>query len=174
MERAQLLAGDTVVLVGTCVARITHVDYESLSTRELVRLVLSLVASYVVALPIGWERKKHSHGDVGLRVFPLLAVASCAYVVLGRHLFTGESSNEQADVLQGLMTGIGFVGAGAILKEQTEVHGLSTAAAVWTTGAIGAAIAYGYFAIAISLCLLDLFILALTERLRRRARRRGS
>lgn len=162
------------MLAGTCVARVRYVEYESLSTRELVRLVLSLVASYVVALPIGWERKRYSHSYVGLRVFPLLSLASCAYVFLGQYLFTGENLNEQADVLQGLMTGIGFVGAGAILKEKTEVHGVSTAAAVWSTGAIGAAIAYGYFAIAISVCLLDLFILDLTERLRRRVRRRAS
>ena len=145
--------------------------YASLGWNEVFRLLYSIVLAYLIALPVGWERKRHSHGYVGLRVFPLISVAACAYVFLGQHLFTGDARIEQADVMQGLMTGIGFVGAGAIVKRTDDVHGLSTAAAVWTTGAIGAAVAYGYFAIAIALCVLNLFILDITERLRRRAER---
>ena len=141
--------------------------FVNLSAHDTIALLLSIVASYLLALPIGWERKTSSTAHVGLRVFPLVAVSSCVYVILGQHLFAGNHSNEQSDVLQGLMTGIGFIGAGAIMKKDEESHGLATAAAIWSTGAIGATVAYGYYAIAIALCLVSLFILHLLPRITR-------
>jgi putative Mg2+ transporter-C (MgtC) family protein len=140
-----------------------------LSGDELLRLVIAIAASYLLALPVGWERKRHSHAYVGLRVFPLVAVGACVYVFLGQQLFTGEQEREQSQVLQGLMTGIGFIGAGAIIKHARDVRGVATAAAVWTTGAIGAAVAYGYYPIAIALSVINLIILDVTWRLARRA-----
>jgi putative Mg2+ transporter-C (MgtC) family protein len=142
----------------------------SLSWHEIGVLLLSIAASYLFALPLGWERKAKSEAYVGLRVFPLVSVSSCVYLFLGQHLFTGADSNEQSDVLQGLMTGIGFVGAGAIMKEPGEVHGVATAAAIWTTGAIGASVAYGYYVLAGTLCVVSLLILELIPRLGRRTR----
>ena len=62
----------------------------NLSGEELLRLAVVLAASYLLALPVGWERKRHSQADVGLRVFPLVAVGECAYGFLGQQLFTGE------------------------------------------------------------------------------------
>jgi putative Mg2+ transporter-C (MgtC) family protein len=141
----------------------------NLSGHDLLVFLVSIAASFVLALPLGWERKSESTAQVGLRVFPLVSVSSFAYLFLGQQLFTGSSSNEQSDVLQGLITGIGFVGAGAIVKERGESHGVATAAAIWTTGAIGASVAYRYYAISLSLCLLSLFILHFMPRLRRRA-----
>ena len=138
--------------------------------RELLRLLLAIVLSFALALPLGWERKRHSHADVGLRVFPLVAVGACVYVFIGQQVFSGEYRDEQADMLQGLMTGIGFVGAGAIIKHSGGVSGLATAAAIWTTGAIGAAVAYGFYALAVMLALVNLVILALTRKLERRAK----
>jgi putative Mg2+ transporter-C (MgtC) family protein len=143
----------------------------NLSAHDTVVLLLSLGASYLFALPLGWERKVDSEAHIGLRVFPLVSVSSCAYLFLAQRVFTGSDSNEQSDILQGLMTGIGFVGAGAIIKERGEAHGVATAAAIWTTGGIGAAVAYGYYSIAMALCLLSLFILGIMPRLGRRARR---
>jgi putative Mg2+ transporter-C (MgtC) family protein len=144
----------------------------NLSGHDLLVLLVSIAASYLLALPLGWERKTQSQAYVGLRVFPLVAVSSCAYVFLGQHLFTGASAKEQSDVLQGLMTGIGFVGAGAIMKEHGEAHGVATAAAIWTTGAIGASVAYGYHVIAAALCVVSLFILDIMPRLMGSARTR--
>lgn len=144
--------------------------FVNLSADEMIALVLSLAASYLLALPLGWERKVQSEANVGLRVFPLVSLSSCAYLFLAQRLFTGANSSEQSDVLQGLMTGIGFVGAGAIMKERGESHGLATAAAIWTTGGIGASVAYRYFAIAAALCSLSLFILRIMPLLGRRGR----
>jgi putative Mg2+ transporter-C (MgtC) family protein len=144
-------------------------NFAYLSGHELLRLVVAIVASYLLALPVGWERKRHSHAYVGLRVFPLVSVTACAYVFLGQQLFTGAHSNEQSDVLQGLMTGVGFIGAGAILKQSGDVRGVATAAAVWTTGGIGACAAYGYYPLAIVLSAINLIILDISWRLARRA-----
>jgi putative Mg2+ transporter-C (MgtC) family protein len=137
----------------------------NLSGHDLLVLLFSLGASYLFALPLGWERKVESEAQVGLRVIPLVSVSSCAYLFLGQRIFAGTSSAEQSDVLQGLMTGIGFIGAGAIVNERGRARGVATAAAIWTTGAIGAAVAYGYFVVAFALLVLSLFILAVMPRL---------
>jgi putative Mg2+ transporter-C (MgtC) family protein len=110
-----------------------------------------LLGAYLLALPIGFEREA-SERTMGLRTFPLVAFSSAAYLTLAHRLF-GPDPNAQARVLAGLVTGIGFIGAGAILKLRGEdsVHGTATAASVWTTGAIGAAMAYGEYVIAILL-----------------------
>jgi putative Mg2+ transporter-C (MgtC) family protein len=137
--------------------------------KQFLELLASIAFACVLSFPLGWERKRHSHADVGLRVFPLVAVGAVVYVFVGQQVFTGEQRDEQADILQGLMTGIGFVGAGAIIKHSGSVSGLATAAAIWTTGATGAAVAYGFYALAIVLSLLNVLILAVTRRLKRGA-----
>jgi putative Mg2+ transporter-C (MgtC) family protein len=82
-----------------------------------------------------------------LRTFPLVGIASCAFTLIG------EASMKDPDamgrVLQGVVTGIGFIGGGAILKEGGTVRGTATAASVWATGAIGACSALGLYDIAI-------------------------
>ncbi|MBW3573032.1 MAG: MgtC/SapB family protein [Gemmatimonadetes bacterium] len=112
-------------------------------------LLLSVAGAFVLALPIGWERERSERG-LGLRTFPLVAMASTVYLLLAEEVFIGHPE-AQARVLQGLITGIGFIGAGAILKQRgsEEVHGTSTAAAVWATGALGASVAYGRWDIAV-------------------------
>jgi putative Mg2+ transporter-C (MgtC) family protein len=143
--------------------------FATLEMDQLLGLLASIGLSWLLTLPLGLERKRHSHADVGLRVFPLVAVGACVYIFVGQQVFTGNQRDEQADILQGLMTGIGFVGAGAIIKHSGNVSGLATAAAIWTTGAIGAAVSYGFYALAVVLSLVNLLILAVTRRLKRRA-----
>lgn len=66
---------------------------------------------------------------MGLRTFPLVAVASCGYVLVALSV-SGESDEAQARIIQGLMSGIGFIGGGAILKEGANVRGTATAASI--------------------------------------------
>jgi hypothetical protein len=94
--------------------------FVNLGAHDTIVLLLSIAAAFLLALPIGWERKTRSEAYIGLRVFPLVSVSACVYAILGQHLFTGDDSKEQSDVLQGLMTGIGFIGAGAIMKKPTR------------------------------------------------------
>jgi putative Mg2+ transporter-C (MgtC) family protein len=122
-----------------------------------------ILAAFALALPLGWERQKDER-SVGLRTFPLVAVASCGYVLLAGKAFANNAA-EHSRVLQGLMTGIGFVGGGAILKTGATVRGTATAASIWNTGAVGAAVALGFYEIAIILSLINLFVLQVFTRL---------
>jgi putative Mg2+ transporter-C (MgtC) family protein len=100
--------------------------------------LLELVLAYLFAIPIAWDRETRAR-TAGLRTFPLVAVAACAYMLIGYQVL--ESPDAQARVIQGLMTGMGFIGGGAILKHGGSVQGTATAASLWATGAIGLAVA---------------------------------
>ena len=97
-----------------------------------------LVLAYLLAIPIAWDREKHER-TAGLRTFPLVAVAACGYALIGMDVL--ESDGAQARVMEGLITGIGFIGGGAILKGGNRVKGTATATSIWATGAIGLAVA---------------------------------
>lgn len=118
-------------------------------------------AAFVLALPIGWERHR-ANRPAGLRTFPIVAVATCAFVLIGTRSFP-DDSGAQARIVQGLMTGIGFIGGGAILKTRSDgdghVEGIATAASIWNTGAIGASVAFARFELAITLAFLNYAIL---------------
>lgn len=111
--------------------------------------LLKLAGTFLLALPIAWERE-HSTRIMGLRTFSLIAVASCGYVLIANRV-VGLEADPQARIIQGLMTGIGFVGGGAILKEGSAVRGTATAVSIWMTGALGAAVAYSEIEIAVLL-----------------------
>jgi len=108
--------------------------------------------AFLLAVPIGWERHK-SERNLGLRTFPIVAMAACGFILVARNT-PGASAETEARILQGLIGGIGFIGGGAILKEGTNVKGLATAASIWCTGAIGAAVAFGRIEIALVLNLI--------------------
>ena len=116
-----------------------------------------LAAAILLGAVLGWDREKSARGP-GLRTFPLVAAASCAFTLFGVHQLE-HNPEAVARILQGVMTGIGFIGAGAIIKHGHSVHGTATAATVWCTGAIGAATALGEFFIALVTALLALSML---------------
>jgi putative Mg2+ transporter-C (MgtC) family protein len=128
--------------------------------------LLKLSAVFLLTMPIAWEREQSTR-IMGLRTFPLVAVASCGYVLVALAVI-GESEDAQARIIQGLMSGIGFIGGGAILKEGVNVRGTATAASVWTTGAIGAAIAYSRYEIAILLSVVNYLTLRVLTPIERR------
>ncbi|MCC6888688.1 MAG: MgtC/SapB family protein [Hyphomicrobiales bacterium] len=103
--------------------------------------VASLAIAYALAFPIGWDREKQAR-SAGLRTFPLVATASCGFVEATETLLA-QSPEGTARVVEGLITGIGFIGGGAILKHGNSVQGTATAASLWATGAIGTAVGLG-------------------------------
>lgn len=117
--------------------------------------LLRLLGAFVLAFPIGWEREQRTR-IMGLRTFPLAAVGSCAYVLIASYI---AGDDNQARIIQGLMSGIGFIGGGALLKEGTGVKGTATAASIWTTGAIGAAVGYRRYEIAVVTSLITFLTL---------------
>ena len=117
----------------------------------------SLLFAYVLALPIGWDREKHER-SAGLRTFPLVAIASCGFIQAAEPLISG-NAEATARIVEGLITGMGFIGGGAILVVKASVRGTATAASLWATGAIGTAVGLGSFDTAIVLSLVTLLTL---------------
>ena len=123
-----------------------------------------IVLAYALTLPTGWEREREAH-SVGVRTFPIVAMASCGYLLLA----SSSDPASQSRVLQGLITGIGFVGGGAILKEGSTVKGTATAASIWSTGVVGAAVAIGRYDVAVILSVLNFFTLKVLWRFKLKA-----
>lgn len=119
--------------------------------------VIALAAAYILALPIGWHREREER-SAGLRTFPLVAVASCGFVQATEGITTA-NPEAQARIIEGIITGMGFIGGGAILRLSTSVRGTATAASLWATGAIGIACAMGTFDVAIIIVIFALLTL---------------
>jgi putative Mg2+ transporter-C (MgtC) family protein len=127
-----------------------------------------LMLAYVLTLGIGWESEIEAH-TAGIRTFPIVSMASCGYLLL---LGTNPDGAAQSRLLQGLITGIGFIGGGAILKEGATVRGTATAASVWNAAIIGAAVAMNQITIAVALAVLNVFTLYVLLPLKKRITRK--
>lgn len=119
--------------------------------------VVRLGLSFLLALPLGWERDQRSRWG-GQRSYLMLSACVCAFVLIAQSAGWGPS--EQANAFYGALGGIGFVCAGAILKSAEGARGRSTAARLWVTGAIGAGVAYGIPLVSVALSLMSVAVLA--------------
>ena len=116
-----------------------------------------LAIAYFLALPIGWNREREGH-SAGLRTFPIVSVAACGFAMVGMGI-PNANSDSHSRILQGLITGIGFVGGGAILRDQDTVRGTATAASIWLIGIVGAAVGLGMYHIAVVLTVINFLTL---------------
>ena len=119
---------------------------------NIVPHVIALAIAYVLALPIGWDREREER-SAGLRTFPLVAIASCGFVQAAETIIQG-NPEATARVIEGIITGMGFIGGGAILRMKNSVRGTATAASLWATGAIGTAVGVGAYDIAFLISLV--------------------
>jgi len=124
-----------------------------------------LIIAYALAIPIGLDREK-SERHFGLRTFPLVAVVACGFMMVGMSVI--DSTDGEARIFQGIVTGIGFIGGGAIFKDKDKVSGTASAASIWNTGAIGLAVAFNRFEIAIILSLMNFITLLIVGRLKKK------
>jgi putative Mg2+ transporter-C (MgtC) family protein len=124
--------------------------------------------AFILALPIAFNREHGSRGarGAGLRTFPLVTIASCAFMLVAMSVYEG--SEAEARVMYGIITGIGFIGGGAIVKESGRVGGTATAAGIWITGAIGISVAYARYEIAICLSIMSFIIFQFFSYFKRR------
>ena len=111
--------------------------------------LLALLVAYTLAFPIGWNREREER-SAGLRTFPLVAVATCG-VVQAAEGSIGATPEAMARIIEGLITGMGFIGGGAILRMKDSVRGTATAASLWITSAIGIAVGLGSYDVAVPL-----------------------
>ncbi len=131
----------------------------SFDLRQTAVDLLRIGLAFLLAIPIGWERHE-SQRSLGLRTFPIVAMGACGFMLIAKNL-PGADAESQARLIQGLIGGIGFIGGGAILKHGTNVRGLATAASIWCTGAIGAAVAFEREEIAVILSVVMFITLRL-------------
>jgi putative Mg2+ transporter-C (MgtC) family protein len=127
--------------------------------------LMALGIAYLLAFPIGWDREREER-SAGLRTFPLVAVASCGFVQAAESITHG-NPEATARVVEGLITGMGFIGGGAILRLKDSVRGTATAASLWVTGAIGTAVGLGVFDVAVMLAVVTIITLKALTPLKR-------
>lgn len=126
---------------------------------------VALAVAYLLALPIGWNRER-AERSAGVRTFPLVAVACCGFIQASETVTAGHPE-ALARIMEGLITGMGFIGGGAILRQQESVRGTATAASLWVTGAIGASVGLGSYDVAIVLSLVTILTLWILSPLKR-------
>lgn len=131
---------------------------------EITRVTIRLTIAALLGAILGLEREL-SGKAAGIRTHMLVALGSAVFVMIPQ--LAGVGGNDLTRVMQGVITGIGFLGAGAILKREDEgaINGLTTAASIWMTSAIGMAAGLGREATATLSTLLALATLVFVPRL---------
>ena len=148
-------------IAATFASEFSDVDDIAQLTRILIRLVLASVLGFA----LGFEREQQGKA-AGVRTHMLVAIGSALFVLIPQQ--TGIVPADMSRVIQGLVAGVGFLCAGTILKQgkdEHQVQGLTTAAGLWMTAAIGMACGLGREVTAVLSALLALAVLSLVPRL---------
>lgn len=118
-------------------------------------LCIRLVAAGLIGAVIGYERELRGKG-AGVRTHVLVALGSCLFMIISQHGFDGANRFDAARVAAGVVGGLGFLGGGIIMKNK-HVSGLTTAAGIWVTGAIGLSMGSGLYELAV-LCVVMMLL----------------
>ncbi len=128
--------------------------------RHLIQVIIRLIASTLCGALIGWQRERIGK-PAGLKTHILVTLGTTIFVLACLNF--GMNSDGLSRVIQGIVTGIGFVGAGSILKinEERDIQGLTSAAGIWIAAAIGVTVGLGGLGLALLATILTLIILTL-------------
>ena len=131
---------------------------------QLVRITLRLLAALLIGTAIGLQREL-THKPAGLRTHMLVGLGTALFIVSASE--SGMLADSLSHIVQGVATGIGFLGGGAILKltNEREIHGLTTAAGIWMTAAASTAAGLGQIAVALIGTLFGLLVLVVFHRI---------
>ena len=131
--------------------------------RIVIRLLVAMLLGGVVGIQREWTGK-----PAGLRTHMLVALGAALFVLAPEE--AGMTSADLSRVIQGLATGIGFIGGGAILKlsQERDIRGLTSAAGIWMTAAMGVAVGLGRIGMALLSALLTWFILSVVGKIEHR------
>ncbi len=139
---------------------------------QATRVALRLTVAVLLGAAIGYERERRDSA-AGLRTHMLVALGAALFVLVPEQ--AGMPQADMSRVLQGVIAGVGFLGAGAVLKmsRNAEVRGLTTAAGIWATAAIGVTVGLGREATALMATVMVVLILSVLYRLERYITRDG-
>ncbi|MBY0228958.1 MAG: MgtC/SapB family protein [Gemmataceae bacterium] len=105
---------------------------------------------------IGWERQWHGR-EAGIRTYGAVSLGACVFALISTHVTGG---NNPHVIAAGVVTGVGFLGAGVILHEEGRINGLTTAATLWSAASVGLATGYGMYLLALLTALIVFGLLA--------------
>lgn len=142
---------------------------------ELLDITIKLFVAALLGGLIGFERETHGRA-AGLRTHILVCLGSALIMMVSLYVCRVSAEIGVCDpsrIAAGVVTGLGFLGAGTIMRFKASVKGLTTAASLWTVGAIGLAIGVGFFKAACSATILVLITLAFFSKLEKKLYARG-
>lgn len=131
------------------------------------QILIKLLLSFILSGAIGIERELHKK-DAGLRTHILVCVGSCLMMLTSLYIFDIYKDKvplDPARIAAGVVTGIGFLGAGTIIRERERVRGLTTAASLWVVAGIGLAVGCGFYTASIFSSILALGVLLFLRKL---------
>ncbi len=123
-----------------------------------IEILLKVILAAVLGGIIGLEREL-SHKEAGLRTNILIAIGSTLLTVLSLKISDGSKMADPGRIASQIVTGVGFLGAGAIIQARFAIHGLTTAATIWTVAAIGIAIGSGFYLFSLLVTILVVLVL---------------
>ena len=129
---------------------------------KIFQLLLAIFLGALIGLEREWRKK-----EAGIRTFSLISFSTCLFMIVGLHLVTFSKllgsvgvRVDPAIIIQGILVGIGFIGAGLIIQKEFHVEGLTTAAGLWATAGIGVLVGIGEYGLAVIGALLIVGVLA--------------
>lgn len=141
-------------------------------TGNMFHIIVRLLAAAVLGSLIGFEREFHGK-EAGIRTHALVALGSALFMVVSIMMYEtyrGAAQVDPARIAAQVVTGVGFLGAGAIIRSGGGIKGLTTAAGIWVAAAVGLAAGLGYYGAAVSATVMALVILVPLAWLGRRMR----
>jgi len=124
-------------------------------------MFLKLILALVLGGVIGTERAVLARQPAGTRTFALVSLAACLFILMSNYVdsaYLGVVNFQPLQLAAGVVTGIGFIGAGLIITRGETVHGITTAAGLWIATALGMAVGFGLYAVAVFSALLALIV----------------
>ena len=135
-------------------------------------MIIRLLMAAGLALLLGLERELRGK-PAGLRSHMLVSVGACAFIIMGLHILMATAEGDPSAridptrIVEGVIGGIGFLGAGSIIQSRGNVQGITTGASIWVSGAIGVACGLGTLALASMVTVLSLIIVVVLGRFER-------
>ena len=123
---------------------------------EALMAAQAILAAFLGGL-IGWEREQHGR-EAGIRTYAAVCLGACVFGLVSSHV---PGLGDRTRIAAQVVSGVGFLGAGVILRDQGRVTGLTTAGTLWATAAVGLAIAFGMYALGVLTALIIFGLLAL-------------